>query len=185
MRGAFTSSDAAAAGQTLAAYALGLLPFVLIRSVVATFLARGDTATPVRAALIAAAVNIAFKIIFYSATSLAQIGLAFATSIGAWLNFALVLWFAHRRGRIQLDGKLARQVGRVALAAAVLALALDLAKGRVAALFSAWPRWGDGAMLATLAVIGGLVYGGTLLALYRPRWLAALRSRAGAPPAAQ
>ena len=45
MRGKFTEADATAAGQTLAAYALGLLPFVLIRSVTATFLARGDTAT--------------------------------------------------------------------------------------------------------------------------------------------
>jgi putative peptidoglycan lipid II flippase len=185
MHGAFTASDAAAAGQTLAAYALGLLPFVLIRSVVATFLARGDTATPVRAALIAAAVNVAFKIVFYSATSLAQVGLAFATSIGAWLNFGLVLWFAHRHGRIALDGKLARQVGRVVLAAAALALALGLAKEWVAAPFSAWPRWGNVAALATLAAIGGLVYGGALLALYRPRLRAALRSRAGAPPAAQ
>ena len=54
-RGAFSKADAAAAGATLAAYAVGLIPFVLIRSVVASFLARGDTATPVRAALLAAA----------------------------------------------------------------------------------------------------------------------------------
>ena len=36
---------------TLAAYTVGLIPFVLMRSVVSTFLARGDTATPVKAAL--------------------------------------------------------------------------------------------------------------------------------------
>ena len=53
---------AAPPARTLAAYAFGLLPFVLIRSAVATFFARGDTATPVKAALIAAAVNIGFKI---------------------------------------------------------------------------------------------------------------------------
>ena len=62
VRGAFTDADAVAAGRTLAAYAFGLLPFVLIRSAVATFFARGDTATPVKAALIAAAVNIGFKV---------------------------------------------------------------------------------------------------------------------------
>ena len=61
MRGAFTAADAVAAGRTLAAYGFGLLPFVLIRSTVATFFARGDTATPVKAALIAAAVNIALQ----------------------------------------------------------------------------------------------------------------------------
>ena len=51
LRGAFTAADATAAAATLAAYALGLFPFVLIRSMTAPFFARGDTATPVKAAL--------------------------------------------------------------------------------------------------------------------------------------
>jgi putative peptidoglycan lipid II flippase len=37
-RGAFTAADAAASGATLAAYAIGLLPFVLLRATSATFL---------------------------------------------------------------------------------------------------------------------------------------------------
>ena len=45
------------------AYTVGLIPFILIRSVVAPFLARGDTATPVKAALLAASVNIALKVL--------------------------------------------------------------------------------------------------------------------------
>ena len=35
-------------------------------------------------------------------TSLAQVGLALATSIGAWINFALVVWFAAARRFHQL-----------------------------------------------------------------------------------
>src|ERR1700761_7637116 len=77
-RGAFTKGDAAAAGATLAAYAVGLIPFVLIRSAVATFYARRDTATPVKAALIGVAVNVALKIALVG--SFAQVGLAFATA---------------------------------------------------------------------------------------------------------
>src|SRR5580658_4430268 len=88
MRGAFTAADAHAAALTLVAYTIGLVPFVLIRSVVAPFLARGDTATPVKAALIGTAVNIGFKIALMG--PLAQVGLAVATSIGAWINFILV-----------------------------------------------------------------------------------------------
>ena len=61
-RGAFSKADAAAAGATLAAYAVGLIPFVLIRSAVATFYARKNTATPVKAALTGVAVNVALKI---------------------------------------------------------------------------------------------------------------------------
>ena len=71
-RGAFSKADAAAAGATLAAYAIGLIPFVLIRSAVATFYARKDTATPVKAALTGVAVNVALKIALVGA--LAQVG---------------------------------------------------------------------------------------------------------------
>src|SRR5207249_3972270 len=104
VRGAFTAADAAAAGATLAAYAIGLLPFVLIRSAIATFLARGDTATPLKAALVAAAVNIAFKLVLTG--PLAQVGLALATTIGAWINFGLVIFFAARRGLLGVDPRL-------------------------------------------------------------------------------
>src|ERR1700742_1039527 len=81
-RGAFSKTDAAAAGATLAAYAIGLVPFVLIRSAVATFYARKDTATPVKAALTGVAVNVALELLLMGA--FAQIGLALATAVGAW-----------------------------------------------------------------------------------------------------
>ena len=87
-RGAFTMQDASAAGMTLAAYSIGLISFVLLRSFTAPFYARGDTATPVIAALIAMAVNIALKIALGYFGSFAQVGLAFATSIGAWVNLS-------------------------------------------------------------------------------------------------
>ena len=73
----------------LAAYAIGLIPFVTIRSAVATFYARHDTATPVKAALTGVAVNVALKVALMGA--LAQIGLALATAVGAWINLLLVL----------------------------------------------------------------------------------------------
>ena len=83
---------------------------MLIRSVVAPFLARGDTATPVKAALTGTAVNIAFKIALMG--PLAQVGLALATSIGAWINFILVLWFAGRAGLIAADATLKSSLGQ-------------------------------------------------------------------------
>ncbi len=77
-RGAFSKADAAAAGATLAAYAIGLIPFVMIRSAVATFYARKDTATPVKASLTGLSVNLALK--FALMGSLAQIGLCACNS---------------------------------------------------------------------------------------------------------
>src|ERR1017187_8264533 len=102
-RGAFTKADAAAAAATLAAYAIGLIPFVLIRSAVATFYARKNTATPVKAALIGVAANVALKIALVG--SLAQVGLALATAVGAWINLLLVLGFAVRAGYLEQIGR--------------------------------------------------------------------------------
>ena len=179
MRGQFTAADATAAGQTLAAYTLGLLPFVLIRSATATFLARGDTATPVKASLTAMAVNVAFKIMLMG--SLAQVGLALATSIGAWLNLGLVVWFAARRGHFTLDPALRSAMAKLAVAGIVLAVVIWLAQGEVARRFADGP-WPDESTLAVLAVIGAIVYGATVLALFGRQWLTALR--APKPPTA-
>ena len=178
-RGAFTSADAVAAGQTLAAYALGLVPFVLIRSVVATFFARGDTANPVKAALTAAVVNIGFKILLVG--SLAQVGLALATSIGAWVNLALVLWLAGRRGLIGVDPGL--RGAMIKIAAAGIALGCALWLGQLLA--ARWVHEGialrDEAELALLMAIGAVVYGSIVLALFGRQWLVAFRRPADPP----
>jgi len=175
MRGKFTAADAAAAGQTLAAYALGLLPFVLIRSMTAPFLARGDTATPVKASLTAMAVNIAFKVALTG--PLAQVGLALATSIGAWLNLGLVVWFAVRQGHFSFAAPLRIAVARLAVAGVALAAALWLALGPLTRVFAEWPSWREESTLALLVLIGGVVYFAIILALFGPQWLAALRAR--------
>jgi len=173
-RGAFTAADAAAAGATLAAYTIGLLPFVLIRSVSATFLARGDTWTPVKATLAAATVNIALKVALMG--PLAQVGLALATAIGAWINFGLVVLFASRAGLFGLDQRLKSSVVKVFAAGLALALVVWLGQYPVAELTRTW-RLRDEAALATLAIIGGLVYGGLIAVLFGRQWLAAFRRR--------
>jgi len=181
MRGAFTAADAHAAAMTLAAYGVGLLPFVLMRNASITFLARGDTATPVKALAVAVAVNVAFKIALMG--PLAQVGLALATSVGAWVNLLLLAWFAARRGLIVVDPRLARAVGRLAVAGLALAAALWFARAPVAALFAGWPRLSEEATLALLTVVGGAVYGGVVLALFGREWLAQFRRKAGPPRA--
>jgi putative peptidoglycan lipid II flippase len=175
MRGKFTAADATAAGQTLAAYALGLLPFVLIRSVTATFLARGDTATPVKASLTAVAVNVACKVALMG--PLAQVGLALATAVGAWLNLGLVVWFAVRQGHFSFAVGMRIAMVKLAVAGVVLAAALWLAQAPVARFIADWPSWRDESALALLALIGGVVYFAIILALFGPQWLAALRAR--------
>ena len=176
MRGAFTAADAHAAALTLMAYTVGLIPFILIRSVVAPFLARGDTATPVKAALIGTAVNIVCKIALMF--PLAQVGLALATSIGAWLNFILVLYFAARARLIAPDAELKMTLIKLAAATIVLALVLALAAPVVMAMLSSWSRFRDESALAVLVGIGAVVYGGLVVVMLGRRWLSLLRGTA-------
>jgi putative peptidoglycan lipid II flippase len=175
MRGAFTAADASAAGATLAAYAVGLIPFVLVRSASATFLARGDTVTPVKALFVGVAVNVALKVLLMD--RFAQVGLAFATSVGAWVNLALLIWFAARQKLIEVDERLRQALWRLAIAGAALALALWLGQSLIVKALVGWSSLRDETTLALLAAFGGLVYGGAVIALFGPQWLAALRGR--------
>ena len=169
MRGAFTAEAAAAAGATLAAYAIGLLPFVLIRSATATFFSRGDTATPVKAALIAVAVNIVFKILLMG--PLAQVGLALATAIGGWINLMLVVWFARRAGLAGADARLRQSVVKLAVAGLALAAALWLAHAPLVQMFAGWNGLRDLAILGAMMIVGAIVYGGLVLGLLGRAWL--------------
>ena len=171
-RGAFTKGDAAAAGATLAAYAVGLIPFVLIRSAVATFYARRDTATPVKAALIGVAVNVALKIALVG--PLAQVGLAFATAVGAWINLSLVIVFAVRAGYLQLDAALMRSMAKFVAAGVVLGAALWLVARLSASYLSGLTTLHDETVFLALIVAGGVVYAGAILLLFGRRWVTSL-----------
>jgi putative peptidoglycan lipid II flippase len=170
-RGAFSKADAAAAGATLAAYAVGLIPFVLIRSAVSTFYARKDTATPVKASLTGLTINMGLKLLLMGA--FAQIGLALATAIGAWVNLLLVLGFAARAGYLELNRELWQSLLRFVVSGVVLAAALWFAARLAATHFEA-VRFRDEATLLLLIGVGAVVYAACILGLFGPRWLKGL-----------
>jgi putative peptidoglycan lipid II flippase len=132
----------------------------------------------VKAALIGTAVNIVFKVMLM--VPLAQVGLALATSIGAWINFVLVLVFAHRAGVFAADAELKASLTKLAAAGIALAVALLIADPIVTRLLSSWPRFRTESELALLVLIGGLVYGGLVVVLFGRRWLAQMRRTARA-----
>jgi putative peptidoglycan lipid II flippase len=180
-RGAFTAADAHAAALTLMAYAIGLLPFVLMRSVTATFLARGDTTTPVKALFIAVAVNVLLKILLMD--RYAQVGLAFATSIGAWINLALLVWFSARQNFLVIDARLRRSSAKFAVAGVILGIALFLGERVVGPVFAGW-RFHNELTLLVLAAIGAIIYGSAIRALFAREWRDLVSGRTGSTPPA-
>jgi putative peptidoglycan lipid II flippase len=180
-RGAFTAANAAAAAATLTAYAIGLLPFVLMRSATTTFLARGDTITPVKALFVAVAVNVALKIVLMG--SYAQVGLAIATSIGAWVNLLLLVWFASRQNLIVVDARLRQAVVKLLGAAVALAAAIWGAEWTVFRVIPAGTAFRDEMALAAVVLVSAVIYGGIIAVLFGRQLLTALRrSGGGATP---
>jgi putative peptidoglycan lipid II flippase len=171
-RGAFTAADAAAAGATLAAYSFGLLPFVLMRSFTAPFYARGDTATPVKAALLAAAINIALKVVLMG--PLAQVGLALATSVGAWINLSLLAYFARRQGFAVSGTAIGRPVAKLIVAGIVLAAALFAGAYGLERALADMTKFRDETALAILVVLATTVYALAILLLLGRPWLNSL-----------
>jgi putative peptidoglycan lipid II flippase len=121
-RGAFNLTAADTSAAALTAYGVGLPAFVLVRCVVPSFYARGDTATPVRATLISVAANIAMKIALVWGMGFGVVGLALGTSFGAWVNLALLAFLARRRAVLVATSELKRAILPVAGAAVASAI---------------------------------------------------------------
>jgi putative peptidoglycan lipid II flippase len=166
-RGAFTEAAAHSSALTLLAYAIGLLPFVLMRCVTAAFLSRGDTATPVKALFVGVAANVALKILLMD--RYAQVGLAFATSVGAWINLALLVWLSARRNFLHIDSRLRRSSAKFAVAGVVLGATLLVCQPLVGTLFAGWSLHEEMKLLA-LALIGAVAYGLAIRILLHNEW---------------
>jgi putative peptidoglycan lipid II flippase len=117
-RGAFTADDAVRSAQSLAAYAVGLPAFVLVKVLVPAFFARGDTSAPVWTGTTAVVLNLALNFAFM--VPLQHMGPPAASSVAAWFNVALLAWLLHRRGHMAADAGLRRRVPRMLAAGLVM-----------------------------------------------------------------
>ena len=161
-RGAFHAADAYASAATLVAYSFGLPAFVLLKSLVPGFYARQDTATPVRVALVAVAVNVALKIVLMG--PMAQVGLALATSVSAWVNVVLLSLALSRRGFLVIDARLRRRAPRILAATLVLGGVLAAGAWWLAPLLADPHFLVRGGTLAALCTAGMLAFAATALA---------------------
>ena len=154
-RGAFKPSDTLAAASILAAYSLGLPAIVLIRAVIPSFQARGDTRTPMIISLLAVAANVALK--FALTPGYGVPGLALATSVGAWINLGLLVLLSSKRKQLDIDKDLLWSFANTAMASLWLA-ALLLAEPMLASLITALPAFRSEARLGLVALASAATY---------------------------
>jgi len=161
-RGAFDAASVGLTAQALAAYAVGLPAFVLVKVLAPAFFARGDTAMPVRIGLGSIGLNLALNVALMG--PLQHMGPPLASSLSTWANVVALAVVLVRRGHMALDRRLLGGVARMVLAGLAMVAVLwglqrvayaPLADDRVL-------RW---AGLAMLVGGGMLAYGAAAAAL--------------------
>jgi putative peptidoglycan lipid II flippase len=121
-RGAFDPASVLKSAEALAAYAVGLPAFVLVKVLVPAFFARGDTSVPVRVGMAAVALNLVLNFAFM--VPLQHLGPPLASSVAAWANVAALAAILHRRGHFAADAALIRRVPRMLAASGVMVAVL-------------------------------------------------------------
>jgi putative peptidoglycan lipid II flippase len=162
------------AGLALQAFALGLLPLVVVKVVAPAYFAREDTATPFRYAVAAVITNTVLNLALFS--WFGHVGLAFATTVAGWLHAWLLLRgltgpAAPAERRYRPRRALYVTLARVAAASLIMGLGMGL-------LIPDSGQWLDADVWTRAVWLGTAVTGGTaayllliLLAGERPRQL--------------
>jgi putative peptidoglycan lipid II flippase len=161
-RGAFQSQDTVLMVPVLAVYALGLPFFSFVNLILRAFYARKDTATPVRAAVLSFAVNLALSLALMG--PLGTVGLAVAGNAAVLAQ----AWYLQRRLSVGYDAlrfsHLVRDLAKVVLASAVMG----------AVVTAGWWGWSqvapasklmDALGLTVVIIAGASVYVGLLWVL--------------------
>jgi putative peptidoglycan lipid II flippase len=178
--GKFTHADTVATAETLAAYALGIPAFLLVKAFAAGFFARHDTATPVKVAFVAMAVNVAAAVLLLGI--LKHTGIALASSLAVWTNAILLYARLRRKTGAVGDERLARRVPRLLICAGGMGAVTWFLVEVSAAWFSGYDLVRE--VLALCGVIGlsSLVYAALLHAsgaMRAQEILALLRRKSG------
>ncbi|OJY69649.1 MAG: murein biosynthesis integral membrane protein MurJ [Sphingobium sp. 66-54] len=147
--GLFTAEDARRCGWALSAFSIGLPSYVLVKVLTPGYYARGDTATPVRYAMISIVINIIGNIALIP--TLGHIGPPLATALASTVNVAMLYRTLRARGQFIADAQLRARLPRLALAAVLMGAVVFACE----ALLDPWLTGGFLQRYAALAVLVG------------------------------
>jgi putative peptidoglycan lipid II flippase len=157
--GRFGPDDTLRTAGALGAYAVGLPAFMLVKALTPGFFARHDTRTPLHIALVAIVLNVGLNAAFIFGTTLAQVGIALASSLSGWINALLLAAVLLSRGHWLPDPRLSERSWRMvaatigmsaALAALLLIFRPALSRPDLTGVFA----------LLGICALGALIYGG-------------------------
>lgn len=155
--GRFTSDATAQTAWALLMYTVGLFAYAIVKILVPTFYALGDTRAPVRSSIIALLVKIAIN--FPLVALLGFAGLALSTSVAAIVNLALLSIAMRRRIGSLAGHQVVTTCARIAVASAAVG---------GAAFATSWGcerLWGGGRTAAVASLAAGIAAGVIALAI--------------------
>jgi len=100
-RGAFSADAAIATSQALAAYAIGLPAYILIKCYSNVFYAHQNTKTPVIITFCVMLLSIGLSIILIQ--YIAHVGIALATGLTAWISVRFLAFYAYKKYRYKIE----------------------------------------------------------------------------------
>ena len=152
--GHFDAEDVLMARQSLAAFAIGIAPFMLVKILASGFYAKQDMRTPVRIGVVAMFANMVLNVMLI--WPLAHAGIALATSLAALINMGCLYHLLRKRGFYSpRDGWRLFSI-RLFLANAVIALWLWFGAGEISewtAAVTSWRVLHLGFLLSTTVVL--------------------------------
>jgi len=160
--GAFDAASTSSMTPVLVANALGLPFFSFVNLALRAFYAQKDTTTPVKAAVLSFVVNVALSVALMG--PLSTLGLAIASTVAIAVQAGYLQWHLARRHDGLAFHHLARDLGKVVAASAIMALV-------VAAAWWAWrgavpaSKVSDAVAILTIIGVGVATYGGVLWGL--------------------
>ncbi len=164
-----TGIDVRMAALSLQAFAIGLLPLVLVKVLAPAYFAQEDTRYPLRAGAVAVAVNVIVNLALFRV--MGHVGLALGTSAAAWVNALLLARGLRRAGHLRVGGDVASFALKSLLATAVMVACLLLLTPHSGHWLTAGALERAG-LITGLVLAGGGAYGlALLLAGLRPRQL--------------
>ena len=122
-RGAFTVTDTEATTKILEISALAIPAIVGLRILLAGFLAREDTVTPMKITFILLLTNIAIAIPL--AHKIGFIGIPIAATLTAWGSFLLTATLLYRKGHFRIDAPLVWRIFSLVISGAVMTVTLQ------------------------------------------------------------
>jgi len=155
-RGAFGIDDVKLTAKALVALGFGLPAFIMIKILVIPFFANENTKTPVKISLFCIAINLILNLVLIG--HFLHVGLAIATSVSAWINMTILIYFLVTYEKYSFDKSIFTLIFKVLLASTMMAIILYLVMDKDILSFIGFDLINESILLIITIILGLLTY---------------------------